>query len=240
MADIFVIPDVHLKDWMFDKADELISKGAYQYVVLLGDLVDDFGQQRNIVLYEKTLYKALLFMKKHENSFLCWGNHDMSYLWGYGETGFSDLAVDTVKTGIKKIKSEIPAYRLGYIHKFDNILFSHAGVTDYFISKHAMYAGSVDDIINIVNTDMIDPQDLWMDHSPLWIRPQEVKTRMFMPGRYFQVVGHTPVEKATLDNKVLSVDTFSTWPDGRPIGDQTFLSINSVSCDYKIIEADIE
>ena len=47
MSIVFVIPDVHLKPWMFEKASELIAKGSYDAIVMLGDLVDDWGQEKN-------------------------------------------------------------------------------------------------------------------------------------------------------------------------------------------------
>ncbi len=59
MSKVFVIPDVHLKPWMFEKASELISKGSYDAVVMLGDLVDDWYQEKNNDLYNETFDVAL-------------------------------------------------------------------------------------------------------------------------------------------------------------------------------------
>lgn len=42
MSRIFVIPDVHLKPWIFEKASALVDKDAYDAVVMLGDLVDGY------------------------------------------------------------------------------------------------------------------------------------------------------------------------------------------------------
>lgn len=41
MSRVFVVPDVHLKPWIFEKASRLILKEKFDAVVLLGDLVDD-------------------------------------------------------------------------------------------------------------------------------------------------------------------------------------------------------
>ena len=38
MSRVFVIPDVHLKPWMFEKVSELIAQGEYDHIVMLGDL----------------------------------------------------------------------------------------------------------------------------------------------------------------------------------------------------------
>ncbi len=42
MSKIFMIPDVHLKPWMFEKVSDLVTKGSYDAVVMIGDLVDDW------------------------------------------------------------------------------------------------------------------------------------------------------------------------------------------------------
>ena len=55
MSKVFVIPDVHLKPWMFDKAEELLSRSEYDKIVCLGDLVDDWDQEKNLGLYWKYL-----------------------------------------------------------------------------------------------------------------------------------------------------------------------------------------
>jgi hypothetical protein len=54
MSKVFVIPDVHLKPWMFDKAEELLSRSEYEKIVCLGDLVDDWDQEKNLGLYLET------------------------------------------------------------------------------------------------------------------------------------------------------------------------------------------
>lgn len=48
---VFVIPDIHLKPWIFDRAEDILSQGEYDRVVCLGDLVDDWNQEMNIGLY---------------------------------------------------------------------------------------------------------------------------------------------------------------------------------------------
>ena len=40
------------------------------------------------------------------------------------------------------------------------------------------------------------------------------------PMELLQVVGHTPVRTALDEGNILSLDTFSTYTDGRPIGDE--------------------
>ena len=63
MSRIFIIPDVHLKPWIFEKASALVAKGIYDAVVMLGDLVDDWYQEKNIDLYNETFDAAIRWTK---------------------------------------------------------------------------------------------------------------------------------------------------------------------------------
>lgn len=40
---VLVIPDCHLKPWMFAQADAIMKKGIADKAVCLMDLADDFG-----------------------------------------------------------------------------------------------------------------------------------------------------------------------------------------------------
>ena len=51
---VLVIPDVHLKPWMFDRAAELLKDGAADRAVCLMDIPDDWRQEFNLDLYVQT------------------------------------------------------------------------------------------------------------------------------------------------------------------------------------------
>ena len=36
MSKVFVIPDIHLKPWMFDEAEEITGKNEFDKIVMLG------------------------------------------------------------------------------------------------------------------------------------------------------------------------------------------------------------
>ncbi len=92
MSKVFVIPDVHLKPWMFDKAEDLLSRSKYDKIVCLGDLVDDWDQEKNLGLYSETFNAFERFINLHPNFLFCYGNHDVSYIWEACESGYSDYA----------------------------------------------------------------------------------------------------------------------------------------------------
>lgn len=226
MSKVFVIPDVHLKPWMFEKASEMIAKGAYDYIVILGDLVDDWGQEMNISLYNETFDAAIEFIKKHQNTFFCYGNHDVSYLWDKLESGYSTYARDTVIKRLEELKNTLHEGNCAFVHNIDDVLFSHAGVMMSFVLEHLGQYGRLEtqDLVNYINS--MNKEQLWRDDSPIWTRSNYGGHSY--PFGTLQVVGHTPMKILTIFGDIVIVDTFSTYPDGKPIGDETFVWVDTV------------
>jgi len=108
MSKVFMIPDVHLKPWMFDRASELVDRDFYDAVVILGDLVDDWGQRKNRDLYNETFDKAIRFVKEHQNTFFCYGNHDISYIWELSESGYSRTMQALVEDRLTELIGSLP------------------------------------------------------------------------------------------------------------------------------------
>lgn len=48
---VLVIPDVHLKPYMFHQADRLLEQGVAEKAVCLMDIPDDWDREYNIELY---------------------------------------------------------------------------------------------------------------------------------------------------------------------------------------------
>ena len=84
---VLVIPDCHLKPWMFAQADAIVKKGIADKAVCLMDLADDFGVHGD-AQYLETYETAITFAKEHPDTLWCYGNHDLSYIWGKPETGY--------------------------------------------------------------------------------------------------------------------------------------------------------
>ena len=91
-----------------------------------------------------------------------------------------------------------------------------------------------DDVIAAVNDASRDY--LWNDASPLWFRPQYETREIFRPNTYKQVVGHTPVERIFEKDGIISTDVFSTYRDGRQIGESAMIVIDSVTGEFEKIE----
>ena len=233
MSKVFVIPDVHLKPWMFEKASALMEKAPYDAVVLLGDLVDDWYQEKNIELYNETFDAAIAFTSKHRDTFWCYGNHDVSYLWEKYESGYSPYARDTVVRRIAELEASIPLENSAFIHRFDNTIFSHAGLTRDFVLRAFKY-GDQDLSAMIANINKMTSDDLWRNDSPIWARPQFGRMEIYSGG-VLQVVGHTPVSCALHEGNLLTLDNFSTYREGGAIGDERFVWVDTVKKTWEYV-----
>ena len=148
---VLVIPDVHLKPYMFRNADILIERGIAENAVCLMDIADDWNQQYNVALYEETYDEAIRFAKKYPNSLWCYGNHDLSYIWQCMETGFSSMASVTVQRKLLELKEALPDDNpIKYVQRIDNVLFSHGGVSDFFVREcvNASLYNNVDSVVD--------------------------------------------------------------------------------------------
>ncbi len=230
MSRVFVIPDIHLKPWILDRAEEELSKGQYDVCVFVGDLVDDWDQGNNMSLYKETIDRMVRFIQMHPKFKYCYGNHDVSYVWQALETGYSERARETVLDGLERLLETLPRENVGFIHRIDNVLFSHAGLTKLFVERFfESSAGDIDELIAKINS--FGRAEMWCDTSPIWARPQLGNIKMY-PDNMLQVVGHTPVKHADYYEGVLTVDNFSTFQNGAPIGDQRFVWVDSITREW--------
>jgi len=226
-----VVPDVHLKPWMFTEATKILERSDCDVVVLLGDLVDDFNQQYNVQLYNET-FDAVEKLARQFEVYWCYGNHDVSYLWKCLESGYSKAAEDTVRERSLQLRRLLPSDHQGFVLRLGEVVFSHAGLTESFVRKYFDPSNfSLDDAIDSINSMSVS--ELWNDDSPIWARPQYGRGSWY-PG-LLQVVGHSPLPKATQFGSVLSLDTFSTHRDGTPVGEQRFVSIDLTTGSWEYV-----
>nr|MCR5100207.1 hypothetical protein [Butyrivibrio sp.] len=167
----------------------------------------------------------------HEKSLWCYGNHDVSYLWDATESGYSIQARMTAIEGISRLERVLED-RYKFVHRIDDTLFSHAGLTESFVLH---YCGNLDkDIDNIISTvNGMGMQQLWKDISPLWARPQLEYYRMYGDDQFYQVVGHTPVKEPLNVDGVLTLDLFSTSSAGKPYGNQKLYIVDTITREFE-------
>lgn len=239
---VLVIPDVHLKPWIFDEAAKILDKGLAKKAVFLGDLVDDWEQEYNIELYNKTLNRAIKFARTYPKTLWCYGNHDLSYICGMQQNGYSYTAQYACKVKLRELYTAICRVSMhnppmGIVQKIDNIWFSHAGVTQKYAdrlvgfnkeSDGTAWAEDEDFVFNLTNDDNI--HSLWLDDSPIWVRPEDTWERgpeWYKSNKIMQIVGHTPMKKITFTDNILYTDTFSTYQNGEQIGENAFAIIDT-------------
>ena len=134
---VLVIPDVHLKPRMFQRASELMKETESDLAVCMMDIADDWRQQFNLDLYIQTYDAAIDYAKEYPETLWCYGNHDVCYLWNQRETGYSKIAPWTVCEKLRILRELLPNERqLAYLHRIDNVLFSHGGLADAFVRRY--------------------------------------------------------------------------------------------------------
>ena len=242
MTKMLIIPDVHLKWWMFDAADKAMKAHGASRAVQMGDLVDDWGQEANVQLYRDTMRRAIRFQREHPTTLWVLGNHDFGYYhpdMGVRETGHSVYAEEDMAELIREMENA--GIRQRVMHVRDNCVFTHAGLVDDWVTKMQVDAGVENEPItterlrSLVN--FASPRDLWSEDSPIWARPQIKPYRLF--GRdegVLNVVGHTPVIQPIERNGLLSTDTFSTDGHGNFLGVTRFVVLDTETKEWSLTE----
>ena len=237
---VLVIPDCHLKPWMFAQADTIMKKGIADKAVCLMDLADDFGVHDD-AQYLETYETAIAFAKEHPDTLWCYGNHDLSYIWGKPETGYHPEKRGLVCQEIKKLTNTLPKKsQLAYIHKIDKTLFMHGGLANLFVQLRVAPQNRKNVLAAVKAINQMGCETMWAADSPIWYRPQlspnQNAKRLYRGGEYLQVVGHTPVKEVYLEGGVLSCDTFSTYRDGTPYGSQAFCIVDTITLEFETVK----
>ncbi|MCR5323010.1 MAG: metallophosphoesterase [Lachnospiraceae bacterium] len=227
-----VIPDIHLKPWIVDGAEEIYQNEKPDVTVFLGDIADDWNQQYNIPLYERTFERVIEYCSEHTaNTWFCYGNHDISYVWKVMQSGFSGYAIETVRNMLEELKKALPDEHIGFMHAIDGCLFSHAGLTREFALANLDKNEDPEAIAKAVNS--LNGGILWEGDSPIWARPQgkqtEYSSEKMWPAGILQVVGHTPTAEILVQGDMISVDVFSTYRDSSPIGTQELAIVDTTT-----------
>ncbi len=234
---VLVIPDVHLKPWMFDRATEIMKSGVAEKAVCLMDIPDDWGQEYNLGLYEDTFDAAIRFQKAYPDTLWCYGNHDLSYEWLQYESGFSSVAIPVVNAKLGALRRGLSdKSQMTYIHRIDDVLFLHGGLTHAFVKYYANDVDYDDTDAVMEKINLLGRNEMWDDASPLWFRPQFYNEKMYKESDLLQVVGHTPVMQIDRLGNVLSCDLFSTYRTGDPIGTEEFLLIDTETWEHEGIK----
>lgn len=186
---IVVIGDIHGHDsWQ----RVLNHEKSFDKVIFLGDYWDSFSvnskdQEENYIEIQK-------FRDGNPDKVVTLlGNHDYHYLY---PTKYSGWKLNTKLLASPLLEADIRVGKLPYIYRHEDIIFSHAGVTKYWMDKVAQC--TLEELekgeVQLRHFDWNgrlgqDPYGDTISNSPIWVRPYSLK-QDFLEG-YKQVVGHT-------------------------------------------------
>ena len=143
------------------------------------------------------------------------------------------MAASTVCKKLRELKRVLrDESQMTYIHRIDNVIFSHGELSNYFVREHIL-PSKYDDIDTVIKTiNSFGCMGMWTNESPIWHRPQYESRKMYKPRKLLQVVGHTPMREITRNKNRISCDVFSATRGGRPYGTQEFLYLNTETWEY--------
>lgn len=212
---IIALGDTHGRtDW-----ERIVSKETFDKIIFIGDYFDTHesispAQQiynfTNIIAYKKAnMDKVVLLI----------GNHDYHYIKGIDETysGYQPLHRFDISNIIHEALDE-KLLQMSFVH--DNLLFTHAGVTNTWLRNHGYaFDGQLEKFINELfiykllsfrfqmgKNSSVYGDDI--EQSPIWVRRESLLKDM-VEG-YTCVVGHSTVPKLNITNKLIMIDCLGT------------------------------
>ena len=220
---VLIIPDVHLKPWMFRKASELLREGAADRAVCLMDLADSHRGSPTRELYEQTYDTAIRFAGEFPDTLWCYGNHDAGYLWSQPHNCYNRSVSRTVREKLQLLRRALPDERqLAILHRIDDVIFCHGGLSASFVRQNVPEEDyyDVDRVLEEINR--MSGEEMWQTNSPLWLRPQYDGESLYGAGQLLQVVGHTPVYEVRRARSLISCDIFHVYGAGSSAGSMGF------------------
>ena len=198
---VLAVGDIHTKVWIIKEIEKII--GDYDAIVFVGDYADDWGATPQMTINTWAHLKDL--QERYADKVnVVMGNHDYIYVnytktISSGYSKFTQTLIDMPESrDLREWLRNLPV-----ILELDGVTYSHAGLTNTFEQEYTS-------------------KWLWEDDSPLWARPLLGTFYLEMP----QVFGHTPCETCyEVQENIWCIDTFSTYPEGDLVGDQTVLEI---------------
>lgn len=132
---ILIIPDIH-GNWAYALSFIKLNKDSVDYVVTLGDYVDDFNESLNGFVMQQGFLSLVGMARKEPEKFrIILGNHDHSYISNQSCSGHHNQYAKMYKDMFLNNSDLLePAVLI------DGVLFSHAGVSlDWYERRVGFY-----------------------------------------------------------------------------------------------------
>ena len=203
---IIVIGDIHGRNtWK----DVLNSEETWDKVIFLGDYWDSFDVPFDRQFYN--FFDIMQFKKDNPETILLFGNHDLHYIIDSEYSGYQSVFAYQIREAILKFKDNFKV-----VHQEDKYLFSHAGVTQRFLSDLGVDKSNFVDTLNEYlvykpkvfgfmyggpRTDNYG-DNIWQ--SPMWVRPHSLSINGLKS--YLHIIGHTSVKQITIRSNYINCD----------------------------------
>lgn len=237
---ILFVGDVHNHMYMFNDIAALDEKYNFDNIIFFGDYVDDWNTSNYESL--QTLDEVIELKKSNKDKYtLLLGNHEISYL-GYPCSGHDFKLDRVVKTFITSNINLFDFYKSVYINDKEYVC-THAGIVNDYIYNVLNGSGNWKLGLNRFNKSKLDyisnvsycnelRGGMYPYSSFVWADRLEHKAQNYdnTPLIPYQIIGHTPVSTITFDettdSQYVYVDTHSTYRNGDPFGDKSYLMWN--------------
>lgn len=235
---VLFVGDIHNHTKAIEGIERLDKEHNFDRIICMGDYVDDWGTDNHDSL--KTLNKMFELKRKNPDKYtLLIGNHEVSYL-GFPCSGhhfeLEDVMTQTLKENINLLNFHTTV-ELGD-KKF---VCSHSGFTNDYICQVIDAYGEWEDVLDRFEKDKIAhlPYLRYCSYyrggrdtcsSFIWTDRREMLEMSLRekPIMNYQVVGHSPVQSVCNtvgeNYEIYFTDTFSTYRDGSPFGDNSYLA----------------
>jgi len=201
-----VIGDIHGRNiWKI-----IIEREKPNRVIFIGDYFDSFNIERIFQIHN---FKEIIQFKinnPHIEVILLIGNHDFHYFPEIGDRSISGFQGAIPSIQINHVINE-NRHHLQMAYMFDNILFTHAGVSEIWLTDNNWQGEPIDEYVNDVwkykplkfSFNGTEPYGDNVYQTPIWIRPRSLMkiNRKNFRKKYIQVVGHTHVERIDIKGK---------------------------------------
>lgn len=254
---VLCVGDIHAKPWVVHAVEKL--KDDYDRIIFLGDYVDDWSVPPELS-YDALKSVCEFYAANKSKVIMLRGNHDFSEYYGYRKREFacSGLNYATYKLCAplydKYWKEMVSVWTIpgNPDDPQTDYWFSHAGITSGWYKEWSEYWDGLSSEQK-AKSSLLDTEELFsqagmsrggasLNPSPIWADREEL---VRSPKAFInQVVGHTPGKTVTCHefkngdgskNRLFFCDTFSTYSNGMPYGDDSCLSLDTVTGEWEKI-----
>jgi hypothetical protein len=139
MARVLIIPDVHTR---CAQADAIVSWEKCDRVIWLGDTWDQWGDSPEIAAATARWFKEKL---ADPRNVMLLGNHDQALRWCGNGFAFCSGFTEAKSHAVRKILTQADFEKLLPFYVEQDILFTHAGLDEYWLSWAAAHGYAMPD-----------------------------------------------------------------------------------------------